>query len=62
MMYSKILQKDKDDLTRLYKSMTPQERLVVFANHSEALVKISRAGANFRKKNPAAKRRSSLKS
>lgn len=47
-MHSKILQQDQDDLIRISKSMTPEERLEAFYNHSQLMTQVYLAGSKFR--------------
>ena len=48
-MKSKIIQQDHDDLVRLSKSMTPQERLVAFFNHLRLMAEVHQKGLDSRK-------------
>ena len=50
-MNSKILEKEKEDLFKLFKSMTPEKRLVAFFNHSFLVYQLSQSGLSYRKGN-----------
>ena len=55
-MKSKILQKEKDELVKLYKSMSPEQRLAAFFNHSFLMYHLAQAGISYRKGNSQSSR------
>lgn len=48
MKKSKILQQDRDSLVALAKRMTPEERLVAYANHAQLINQMYQAGVKHR--------------
>jgi len=48
-MKSAILQQDRDDLIKLNRSLSPEERLVAFYHHSQLLIQLSLVGKAKRK-------------
>ena len=55
-MKSRVLTKDQQDLIKLSKAMTPQERLIAFLNHSRLVHKFYRAGEQRRFNKPQCSR------
>jgi hypothetical protein len=49
-MKSHVLTKDQQDLIKLSKAMTPQERLIAFLNHSRLGHRLYREGKQHRLK------------
>ena len=49
-MKSRVLTKGQQDLIKLSKAMTPQQRLVAFLNHSRLVYRLYQAGKRHRLK------------
>lgn len=47
-MKSKLIEEKRRGMVEICKSMTPEERLKAFANHSQQMVQIHLAGEAFR--------------
>jgi hypothetical protein len=47
-MISNLLTEEREALIRLYRNMTPEQRLVAFLNHSRFIQHLYRAGQSFR--------------
>ena len=60
-MKSALRQKDHEDLIRIHKKMTPEERLIAFYNHSRLMAQIYQAGiqSRLKKKHSIAKKKKS---
>jgi len=41
-MKSKIIKKDRHDLTKLAQELSPKDRLLAFLNHNQLLAKLSK--------------------
>ena len=52
-MKSRILEQDRDDLVRLNRALSPQERLEAFYHHSQLLNQLSLIRKTGKKKNKA---------
>ena len=58
MKKSEVLQKDRDSLALLSKRMTPEERLVAYANHAQLINQMYQAGVKHREgRVPSTKRK-----
>jgi len=49
MMQSAIIQQDHEDMARRLRRMTPEERLVAYANHAQLMNQMYQAGVQYRK-------------
>lgn len=45
---SEILQKDHEDMLRLYQRMSPEERLIAFFHHAQLTHQMYQAGVRYR--------------
>lgn len=55
-MKSKIIQEDREDLIRLCKAMTPEERLVAFYNHSRLICAVNQKGTQLFLRGPTSRK------
>ncbi|MDP3723841.1 MAG: hypothetical protein Q8R91_10180 [Candidatus Omnitrophota bacterium] len=62
MRRSAIIQQDHEDMVRRSRRMTPEERLVAYANHAQLMNQMYQAGVQYRKGHlPSAKRKNPKK-
>ena len=61
MKQSALMRRDREELIRSAKRMTPEERLVTFFNHSRLLTQMYLAGVRYRAKRDAQSRKKRAK-